>query len=46
MIVLLLYLTSLYVFKNDITFFIIDHIYNLVYIFLEYSGKLPFAIFL
>lgn len=44
MIVLLLYLTSLYVFKNDITFFIIDHIYNLVYIFLEYSGKLPFAI--
>ena len=43
MIVLLLYIASLYIFKNDITYFIIDHIYNIVYSYLEYSGKLPFA---
>ena len=44
MIVLLLYLAYLYTFKNDIAFFIIDYIYNLIYIFLEYSSKLPFAV--
>ena len=44
MIVLLLYIASLYIFKNDITYFIIDHIYNTMYIYLEYSSKLPFAV--
>lgn len=44
MMILLLYLASLYIIKNDIAFFIIDHIYDLLYKFLEYSGKLPFAI--
>ena len=44
MIVLLLYLAYLYTFKNDIAFFIIDYIYNLIYTFLEYSAKLPFAV--
>ena len=44
MIILLFYITSLYILKNDVTFIIIDYNYNLVYFFLEYSGKLPFAI--
>ena len=44
MITLLLYIASIYIFKFDISFFIIDNIYNLLYIFLEYSTKLPFAL--
>ena len=43
MIILILYIVSLYIFQVDNLFFIIDYIYSFVYTFLDYSGKIPFA---
>ena len=44
MVILILYITSLYIFQIDNLFFIIDYIYNFIYNFLDYSGKIPYAI--
>lgn len=43
MIILLLYSASLYIFKDDIAYLIIDFIYNLVFSYLRHASELPFS---
>tara|TARA_B100001057_G_scaffold363619_1_gene366334 strand:- start:162 stop:1646 length:1485 start_codon:yes stop_codon:yes gene_type:complete len=44
MIILLLYLVSLYILNNDMVYFIVDYIYNLIFTYLKISSELPYSV--